>query len=499
MIRFFLLTISTLLIVSSSFSQSQDVFYPGQLWVQIQPEATINLQADVDKIQLDSFKSLIGEELANHYNLNRVRKPFHFAKDKSISEVYQLFFEEGQELAFAQELERLNIVTYAEQIPIMRPTLTPNDLGPETGTNSQWSLWKVNAQQAWDITTGNTEIKVAIVDDAVLTTHPDLIPNLLPGYDVADNDNNAMPNTADMSHGTHVAGIVGAATDNGTGVASIGFNIKIIPVKSSNLPQTITDAYGGVVWAYENGANVINMSWGGSGFSQTGQNIMNNAYAANCILVAAAGNDGVSSIFYPAGYNNVISVASSTTTDAKSGFSNYGSWIDVTAPGSAIRSTYLNGSFQPTYANLQGTSMASPMVAGLVGLVWSVNPQMSKVQVTDCVISTATNINAQNTAFIGQLGSGRINAFDAVVCALATVNAPPIPSISADNTISCPGGIIQFFGSSLGGLAEGFEWSFPGGNPATSTLQNPIVTYSDLGIFNVSLSVSNEFGDNLIC
>jgi serine protease len=496
--KFFLLTISALLVVATAFSQNEPVFYSGQLWVQIQPEAVSNLENEVDKINLDSFKSIIGVDLANQYNLNRVRKPFHFATDKSISEVYQLFFQEGQELAFARDLERLKIVQYAEQIPIMRPTLTPNDLGPESGTNNQWSLWKVNAQQAWDITTGSTEIKVAIVDDAVLTTHPDLIPNLLPGYDVADNDNNAMPNTADMTHGTHVAGIVGAATNNATGVASIGFNIKIIPVKSSNLPQTITDAYGGVVWSYQNGANVINMSWGGSGYSQTGQNIINNAYAANCILVAAAGNDGVSSIFYPAGYNNVISVASSTTTDAKSGFSNYGTWIDVTAPGSAIRSTYFNGSFQPTYANLQGTSMASPMVAGLVGLVWSVNPQMSKVQVTNCVISTATNINAQNPTLVGQLGSGRINAYEAVVCALATVNAPPIPSISADNTISCPGGIIQFFGNSLGGLAEGFEWSFPGGNPATSNLQNPIVSYSNLGIFNVSLSVTNQFGANLI-
>jgi serine protease len=494
----YLMILSVLLMSQLLGAQNTDTFYPGQLWVQMQPTATAQLAHEVDKINLLEFEQIIGEEISEQFNLTKVRKPFHFANDASVSEVYQLFFDQGSEEAFARALQKLAVVNYAERVPVMRPTLTPNDLGPETGTNNQWSLWKINAQQAWDITTGNTQIKVAIVDDAVLTTHPDLIPNLIAGYDVADNDNNPMPNTTDMSHGTHVAGIVGAATNNGQGVASIGFNIKIMPVKSSNQAQIVTDAYGGVVWAYQNGANVINMSWGGSGFSQTGQNIINNAYAANCIMVAAAGNDGVSTTFYPAGYNNVISVASSTTNDAKSSFSNYGTWVDITAPGSAIRSTYIGNNFAPAYANLQGTSMASPLVAGLVGLVWSVNPQMSKVQVSNCVITTADNINSVNSGFIGQLGSGRINAYEAVLCALATVNAPPIPSFTADNTVSCPGGIVQFFGNSLGGLAEGFLWSFPGGNPATSTLQNPVVAYPNLGFYNVSLSVSNQFGSNVI-
>lgn len=487
--------------VFAVFAVDQDaIFYDGQLWVQFHPSATGEFPHEADDAALGDFEVLIGKDLCLQYGLNRVRKPFHFAKSSEISEVYQLFFSSvGEELAFARALEMLSSVNYAERVPIMRPTFTPNDLGPQTGTNNQWGLWRINAQDAWDITTAQgSPIVVAIVDDAVLVTHPDLIPNLVAGYDVASNDADPMPNLAAMTHGTHVAGIAGAATNNGVGIASIGFNVKIMPIKASNSSQFISDAYSGVVWAADNGADVINMSWGGSGFSNTGQNIINYAYSAGCVNVAAAGNDNTAQIFYPAGYNNVISVASTTTNDAKSGFSNYGAWIDVSAPGSAIRSTYFNTSFQPTYANLQGTSMASPMVAGLAGLVWSVNPEMTQAQVTECIINTTDNIDGANGSFIGLLGSGRINALSAVECALTTVNAPPVANVNATNTVSCPGGLIQFLGGSLGGLATNYSWSFPGGNPATSVLQNPVVTYSGVGFYDVTLTVTNDFGDNAI-
>lgn len=496
--------ISTVLLFlgMSLFSLGQTInhdYYDGQLWVQFNPSATDQIAHHFDRVQLQDFEHLLPDHLFSQFEVTQVRKPFHFAKTKEISEVYQIFFNAvGSELTFARALEELPMVNYAEQVPVMRPTFTPNDLGPEGGNNNQWNLWRINAQDAWDITTGSTEIVVAIVDDAVLVSHPDLLPNLVAGYDVADNDNDPMPNEPGMTHGTHVAGIAGAATNNGVGIASIGFNVRIMPVKSSNVSEFISDAYSGVIWAADNGANVINMSWGGSGFSNTGQNIINYAYAAGCVNVAAAGNDGVNAVFYPAGYNNVISVASTTTNDAKSGFSNFGSWIDISAPGSAIRSTYFNSSYTPTYANLQGTSMASPLVAGLCGLVWSVNPEMTPAQVTDCVLNTADNINGANPNFIGQLGSGRINAFEAVQCAQATVNAPPVATINSNNTVSCPGGLIQFFGSSAGGLATSYSWTFPGGNPGVSNLQNPVVSYSGVGFYAVTLAVSNDFGDNEI-
>lgn len=484
------------IITFTSFSQSSnDVYFGGQLWVQLDPTTTKSLYHELDKVDLDDFETLIGKELATEYKLERVRKPFHFAVDASVREVYQLYFqEEGNEAEFAKELEQLTQVNYAERVPIMRTTLTPNDMGPASGNGNQWFLHQIQAEEAWDISTGNTDIKVAIVDDAVLTNHPDLIPNLLPGYDVADNDTDAMPNTSDMSHGTHVAGISAAATNNGIGVASIGFNVKILPVKSSNSAQFVSDAYAGVVWAYENDADVINMSWGGSGYSQTGQNIMNNAYNAGCVNVAAAGNDNVSTVFYPAGYDNVISVASTTFGDVKSGFSNYGNWVDISAPGSSILSTYIGSNFSATYASIQGTSMASPLVAGLCALVKSVNPAMTQTQIENCVLSTADNINAANSSYVGQLGAGRINAYQAVLCAQSTLAAPPVAVIDADNTVRCPGADVQFYGSSAGGLATGYQWSFPGGNPSTSTAQNPVVNYSSLGTYNVSLTLTNQYG-----
>jgi PKD repeat protein len=484
------------------FAQGQNVsydYYDGQLWVQFNPNATSSIDHAFDAVKLNDFEHLLTPELIEAYGVTRIRKPFHFAKANHITEVYQIYFDAiGEEVSFARELEALSAVNYAERVPVMRPTFTPNDLGPEGGNNNQWHLWRINAQDAWDISTGSTQIVVAIVDDAVLVTHPDLAPNLVAGFDVADNDNDPMPNESGMSHGTHVAGIAGSATNNGVGIASIGFNVRIMPVKSSNVAEFISDAYSGVIWAADNGADVINMSWGGSGFSNTGQNIIDYAAEAGCLNVAAAGNDNVSSIFYPAGYASVISVASTTTNDGKSSFSNFGTWIDVAAPGSAIRSTYFNSSFTPNYANLQGTSMASPLVAGLCGLVWSVNPEMTAAQVTDCVLNSTDNINGANPNFIGQLGSGRINAFAAVQCAQATVNAPPVATIASNATVSCPGGLIQFFGSSAGGLATTYNWTFPGGNPGVSNLQNPVVSYSGVGFYEVTLDVSNDFGANTI-
>ena len=502
MTAFYRILTLLLFVASATIANSQTLsydYYDGQLWVQFKESATAHIAHTFDAVELGDFKHMISDELLNTYGVTRIRKPFHFAKTAAIAEVYQIYFTAvGNEIQFARELEKLTNVNYAERVPIMRPTFTPNDLGPESGTNNQWHLWRINAQDAWDLTNGDPQIVVAIVDDAVLVTHPDLAPNLVAGFDVADNDNDPMPNESGMTHGTHVAGIAGASTNNGVGIASIGFNVRIMPVKSSNVAEFISDAYSGVIWAADNGADVINMSWGGSGFSNTGQNIIDYAAEAGCLNVAAAGNDNVSSIFYPAGYANVISVASTTTNDGKSSFSNFGTWIDVAAPGSAIRSTYFNSSFTPNYANLQGTSMASPLVAGLCGLVWSVNPEMTAAQVTDCVLNSTDNINGANPNFIGQLGSGRINAFAAVQCAQATVNAPPVATIASNATVSCPGGLIQFFGSSAGGLATTYNWTFPGGNPGVSNLQNPVVSYSGVGFYAVTLAVSNAFGDNEI-
>ncbi|MEZ5172350.1 MAG: S8 family serine peptidase [Bacteroidia bacterium] len=386
-------------------------YFDGQLYIKLKDEIKLPLFDKSGLIQNADFL----KEFENKYGVEKIRASFFFSKNPQLRNTLRIYFSEADEIqSFIKDLSSLPQIEYVEPVPLHRTTLTPNDLGGNsTNGTGQWSLWKINAQAAWDITVGNSAVVVAVVDDAVQITHPDLQNVCLPGRDVSDQDNDPNPPDNTFDHGTHVAGIIGAQTNNGTGVASIGFGVSILPVKSTNQAEFITDGYEGLVWAIENGADVVNMSWGGSGFSQTGQNIMDIGYNQNVVLVAASGNDDVSDLFYPAAFDHVITVASTSSSDAKSGFSNYGAWIDISAPGSSIRSTVPTSS----YDFKSGTSMASPLVAGLCGLMLSANSLLTPDEILDCLQQSADNIDANNPNYIGQLGAGRINAEAAVACA----------------------------------------------------------------------------------
>jgi len=350
------------------------------------------------------------------YGIQSVDVPFHFANSSILQRTFRMNFTNGDKVDdLIENLQQIPDIEYAERIPVDKVDFTPNDLGASS-YNGQWGLHKINAQQAWDIDDGHPNIVVAVVDDAVQTTHPDLTNKCIAGWNLPDNNNNPNPPSTAYSHGTHVAGIVGAETHNGQGVSSIGYNISIMPIRASNDPGYITHAYAGVVWAADNGADVINMSWGGSGSSTTNQNVINYAWNKGVILVAAAGNTYNYGAFYPASYNNVVSVAATDINDQKTSFSTYHTSVDVSAPGISINSTVPFNS----YAFYQGTSMASPMVAGLCGLVWSANTSLNQQDVIDCITTTTDNINPQNPSYIGWLGSGRINAYQALLCATAT-------------------------------------------------------------------------------
>lgn len=511
--RFITLLCSLLLTVGGILAQNVHPDYvDGQIYLRTKRMPVLPNKEGIADLNTAPF---LNAELISRFGIQKLEVPFRRAKSADIQTIYRLHFTAAADVyALIALLQKQGNIDYAEQVPLYKTTLTPNDLGANSTNGGQWYLWTIQAQQAWDISVGNSAITVAIVDDAVKANHPDLAPSIwtntgeIPnngidddnngyvddanGYDVADDDPVVLPNTNGMSHGTHVAGISGAATNNGTGIASIGFGIKIIPVKSSNQEEVITDGYSGIVYAADVGARVINMSWGGNGGGQTGQNIINYAVNAGCIMVAAAGNDDVTTPFYPANYNNVISVASTTTNDSKSSFSNYGSWIDISAPGSAIRSTYINSSGQNTYANLQGTSMASPLVAGLCGLMLSHNPNMTRAQLENCLYSTADPVTSNQ----GQMGAGRINAFKALQCVAQSAAAPPISQISSDIQTGCAGTTIQFVGGSTGGAATSYQWSFPGGSPSSSTQQNPLVTYAANGSYSVTLTTGNQYGTN---
>jgi serine protease len=516
-----------LLLGAGSFStlNAQTVYsdyVDGKIWFKLKDHAVVNApgfrtgkESMVNYQQLDFNTIDFLQPVVDHHQVTRLARPYWMVKnDTKISNVYLLEFTDIHQIdVILSKLKASGMVDYAERVPLTKSFLTPND--PSYNSSTQWGLFQINAAQAWNVSTGNASVVVGVVDDAVQINHPDLSANIYTntaevanngidddnngyvddrqGYDVADLDGDPSPPSSAFDHGTHVAGIVGARSNNSVGVASIGYGIKLLAVKSTNSASSVTNGYDGVVYAVNMGVDVINMSWGGTGSSTTAQNIITWASNQGIVLVAAAGNDNDNVLHYPAAYTECIAVASTSTGDARSSFSCYGTWVDVAAPGSSIYST-IPGS---AYAYKQGTSMASPMVAGLAALIKSVNTGMTAADIRNCILSTADNIDAANPSFIGQLGSGRIDAFAAVTCASATLAYPPVADFSANLTTISAGASINFTDLSIYNPTS-WNWSFTGGTPATSTSQNPAnITYNTPGTYAVSLTATNANGNDV--
>ncbi len=409
-------------------------YLPGELYFKVTNDYDIELSPNSDAVEIEEqipfFASFV-----EVYGVTSVKRSFFFANTEKLTRVFRVRFTEvDQTEGFISELSSFAEVEYAEPIPTNVTTFTPNDLGANT-TSGQWGLHKVDAQNAWNLADGNG-ITIAIVDNAFILTHPDLVNKYVPGFDAADVDSDpSAPNTS-FQHGTHVAGIAGAETDNGIGVASIGYKASIMPIKTTatGYPHYyITHGYEGITAAANMGADIINCSWGGSGSSTTNANVIANAYSLGTVIVAAAGNSGNTAVYYPASYPNVVSVASTNINDVVSTFSTYGTNIDVCAPGESILSCVPGG-----YGIKSGTSMASPMVAGLCALVWSTNTSYTNNDVVNCVLSSADNIDAQNPSKVGLIGSGRINALAAVQCASVCPPMYVLVSPTDDITTATP-------------------------------------------------------------
>jgi len=261
-----------------------------------------------------------------------------------------------------QTLKKNPTVRYAELDGIVHADFTPND----PSWNSQYGPKKINCQGAWDVWQGDAGTVIAIVDTGINYNHPDLSGKVNPGHDYVNGDNDAMD---DNGHGTHCAGISAAKTNNSVGIAGVAFNCSLMAVKvlDAGGSGSYANVAAGITYAKNNGAKVISMSLGGGGLDSTTEAAINAAWNAGVVVVAAAGNNGSSSLFYPAAIANCIAVGATDSNDNRAGFSNYGtSWVDVGAPGDNIYATYGSG-----YANLSGTSMACPHVAGCAGLIYS--------------------------------------------------------------------------------------------------------------------------------
>lgn len=311
----------------------------------------------------------------------------------------------------------------------------PND--PKVG--AQYHLDVINAFDAWDISKGDSNIVIGITDTGIDTDHPDLVGRIKKNYndpiDGLDNDNDGYidnfigwdtgsdDNDPEVykHHGNQVTGMAVANSNNGADIAAIGYNCMVLPVKICNDNGYLVGAYSGIVYAADHGADVINCSWGGPGsYSQYNQDIIN--YAAinqNAVVVAAAGNSNATSYFYPASYSNVISVGGTNANDEKwtqsaNEGTNYNDKVDVVAPAHNVVALWRGGG-----SGLigRGTSFASPIVAGLAGLVISEYPNSSSQKIAAIIKATTDNIYTVpgNESFVGTLGTGRINAHKALL------------------------------------------------------------------------------------
>ncbi|MEI2400498.1 MULTISPECIES: S8 family peptidase [Paenibacillus] len=262
--------------------------------------------------------------------------------------------------------------------------ITPNDLLFST---YQWNLPAIETELGWNLSKGSKEVVVAVVDTGVQADHPDLQGQLLAGYNAITNG--GAPDD-DVGHGTHVSGIIGALTNNEEGVAGISWYNKILPVKAldNSGAGTTYSVAEGIIWAADHGAKVINLSLGNYADSQFLHDAIKYAYDRDVVIVSASGNDNTERPGYPAAYEEVIAVAATNSTGGRASFSNYGDYIDVAAPGESIASTYPDNQ----YAALSGTSMASPHVAALAGLVRSLNPELTNKEVTELLTSNAVDL-----------------------------------------------------------------------------------------------------------
>jgi subtilisin family serine protease len=349
-------------------------------------------------------------------DLDSVKCTFWFSRNSDLKRTYRLWFSNEVAAKIAlQKLSESSDIEYVEQVPKLIRFLTPNDLGPNsTADGGQWYHYKVKSQQAWDLQTGLPQIRVAVIDDAIQINHPDLNGVCYPGYDAAQEDFDVQPPTGSHDHGTHVSGLIGAITNNNIGLASLAHGVFILPIKATfdSNPDVVVGGYEGMAWAVTNLADVINCSWGSDAYSQTGLTVVNDALNSNAVVVAAAGNFNSMVVQYPAGYDGVISVASTTTTDNRSSFSSYGSWIDISAPGNQIWSSVPFDAYQ----RKDGTSFAAPLVSALAALMKSRNSALTPGQIEACIKNSSDPIDFLNPGFEGLLGAGRINAEQAIIC-----------------------------------------------------------------------------------
>ena len=451
--RYFVLTLLLLITFTAHASADNDFSWikpgenveAGEIYIKVTPSvAEINVTV-YDGIAMTGIPSL--DAVADAFGVYKIKKGFHVtekSKDNryaaDLDRYYKVLFpEEYGPVALIEAYETCNEIEFAEVAVIHKLFYEPSD----PRFRGQWHLNHCGFEAAWDVSHGSADIVVGIVDSGIdmnanlendLTIHEDLEANLWQnlGEDISgdgiinlddwngdDDDDNGYPDdfygwdfTGEDNwpddpwgerggHGTHVAGIVSAVTDNETGVASAGFNCRLMIAGcySPTSDSMVYDGVSGIIYCAENGADVINLSWGSiSQQNRRERDAINFALDQGSIIFAACGNAnthdhaGLDMHAYPCAYNGVIGVGATNEDDRKAGFSNYGDYTDIVAPGTTILATYPRNAYRAQ----SGTSMASPLAAGLGALMLSVLPDLTGDELLERMQQTAVDISLEN-------------------------------------------------------------------------------------------------------
>ncbi len=393
-----------------------------------------------------SVKPFVRDEVLKAFEKKIQRTNYFFSKIDEIENLrriaYIVYEKDINPLYASRKLSSYDFIEYAEPYPVHKLVTIPND----ALVFEQYYLDTIKVFEAWNYADTSQIVNVGIIDTGIDYEHEDLAENIFNnsgetgldsldrdkrtnnidddnngfvddwrGWDFVSSDSSGQDNDPKPGHihGTHVAGIIGASINNGIGIAGIANKVRLIPVKIGNdnsFSTSIENGYEAILYAAGVGADIINCSWGSGSKGQAEAEIIKTVVNSGVVIVAAAGNNGSNAPFFPASYDGVMSVAAVDRRDKKAYFSNYDKSVDISAPGVAILSSVPNND----YNYLDGTSFASPITAGVATLLKAKRREYTNIQLIEHLKVTTTNIDTLNLNYVGKIGKGRVNAFNAL-------------------------------------------------------------------------------------
>ncbi|MBI9031121.1 S8 family serine peptidase [bacterium] len=526
-----LVTILTVFLTLSADKFVKDVFEDNNIMVSFKMESIGNMDGTIPvsyengivKTHMESFN-----DFASDYEVIEIKQDNPDIKHKEFNDngtyiqcLYKITIKDNNRIEQALNSIRKNDhVLWADYVTINYLKYSPND----AMYSQLWYITKTETNEVWDFVRDASDVLIAITDSGIKWNHPDLRENIwinpaesaganinwdagtftgngsdddyngkvddLMGWDFYNNDNNPMQNWANNYHGTHVAGCASAEGDNGIGTVGPAFNAKLLNCKgASNNSDSdgISAGYQQITYAADMGADIINASWGGQAYNLNYANTYIN-YATNygSLVVAAAGNGNqlhsAAYIDAPADCPNAFNVAATAQNDTKADFSDYGEPIDISAPGVGILSTVIENN---GWGSAQGTSMASPIVAGIAALVKAVHPELTPATLRQRIENTADYIDDINPGYEGLLGSGRINAYAAVLYDLVpriTIVEQELTELYGDNDgIPNPGETVnlKLKLTNHQDLSTGISWANSTNTTITLRSNHPGVVIED--------------------